>query len=428
LLPTLAYATGIGLLIAAPWYAAATLANPPYFDFTLQSGEGVFRGFFWRYFINEHLLRYLGERLPKDYDTVPLAPFWLLHLLWLFPWSLYLPASFRERFSTEHRGGRVRLMAACWALFLLVFFSFSTSQEYYTMPIYPALALLIGAGVAGHGEAAANKITPSRRWITAATASIGVILSLAALACLALLLHVWALPAEGDISSALVSNPDAYTLSLGHMSDLTLASFAYLRKPLAIAALAFLIGAAGCWIHWLKQRKQMKQETGEGVVHWSAGPPWLAFAIMMMLFTNAARIAMVAFDPYLSSRPLAEALRNAPPGKLIINGAYYPFSSVVFYADREALLLNGRFNNLEYGSNATGAPKVFINTEEFRRMWSSGERVYLLSSDEDLKKGDLLTGGQRMLQFATAGGKSLLTNSSLPIPQPPPEENAESGD
>ena len=136
-----------------------------------------------------------------------------------------------------------------------------------------------------------------------------------ALACLALLLHVWALPAEGDISSALVSNPDAYTLSLGHMSDLTLASFAYLRKPLAIAALAFLIGAAGCWIHWLKQRKQMKQETGEGFVHWSAGPPWLAFAIMMMLFTNAARIAMVAFDPYLSSRPLADALRTAPPGK-----------------------------------------------------------------------------------------------------------------
>ena len=122
---------------------------------------------------------------------------------------------------------------------------------------------------------------------------------------------------------------------------------------LALAALAFLIGAAGCFAHLLAQRKR---PAAEASAHWSAGPPWLAFAVMMMLFTNAARIAMVAFDPYLSSRPLADALRTAPPGKLVINGAYYPFSSVVFYADREALLLNGRFNNLEYGSNAPGAP------------------------------------------------------------------------
>lgn len=418
LLGTLVIATGIGALIAAPWYVAATLANPPYFDFTLQSGEGVFRGFFWRYFINEHLLRYLGQRLPKDYDTVPLAPFWLLHLVWLFPWSLYLPAALQrlggERFSAEHRAGRVRLMAGCWAVFLLVFFSFSTSQEYYTMPIYPALALLIGSALAGHGQkdGEASNAT-ARRLLRYATATVGGILALAAAACLALLLHAWSLPAEGDISSALVSNPDAYTLSLGHMSDLTLDSFAYLRKPLALAALAFLIGAVGCFIHFWKQRKVTDDR------HWSAGPPWLAFALMMILFTNAARIAMVAFDPYLSSRPLAEALRQAPPGKLIINGAYYPFSSVVFYADREALMLNGRFNNLEYGSNAPGAPDVFIDIEEFRRLWSSGERVYLLTSDEDLKKGNLLTGNQRMLQFATAGGKSILTNTSLPIAEPP---------
>jgi 4-amino-4-deoxy-L-arabinose transferase-like glycosyltransferase len=413
LLTTLTSAVGVGLLIAAPWYVAATLANPPYFDFTLQSGEGVFRGFFWRYFINEHLLRYLGERLPKDYDTVPLLSFWLLHIVWLFPWSFYAPAAAKSSFSTDTRPGSTRLMAVCWAVFLLAFFSFSTSQEYYTMPIYPALALLIGSALSAAGEYAA------RGWLRYGTAAIGGILALAAGACIALLLHAWSLPAEGDISSALVSNPDAYTLSLGHMSDLTLDSFAYLRRPLALAALAFLIGAAGCFVHFWKGRRAAACQ------HGSAGPPWLAFAVMMLLFTSAARIAMVAFDPYLSSRPLADALREAPPGKLVIHGAYYPFSSVVFYADREALLLNGRFNNLEYGSNAPGAPEVFIDIEEFRRLWSSGERVYLLTTDEDLRKGDLLTGNQRMLQFATAGGKSVLTNTSLPIPDPPPTPNGE---
>jgi 4-amino-4-deoxy-L-arabinose transferase-like glycosyltransferase len=423
LLATLGGGTLIGLLIAAPWYIAATLANPPYFDLTLQSGEGVFRGFFWRYFINEHLLRYLGERLPRDYDTVPLLPFWLLHIVWLFPWSFYLPTLLKLSFDSEQRAGRVRIMAVCWALFLLVFFSFSTSQEYYTVPIYPALALLIGSGIA----TAVDDRERGNKLLMFGTAGVGAILTLAAVACAGMLAYVWALPAEGDISNALVQNPDAYTLSLGHMSDLTIASFAYLKLPLALASLAFAIGGTGCWVHFVRQRKhrkQMMQRSEAPSWHWSDSPAWLCLALMAILFTNAARTAMVAFDPYLSSRPLAEALRGAPPGKLIINGAYYPFSSVVFYADREALLLNGRFNNLEYGSNAPGAPNIFINTEEFRKMWSSGERVYLLITDEELRKGGLLTGNQRLLQFATAGGKSLLTNSSLPTPDVPLDENA----
>ena len=50
------------------------------------------------------------------------------------------------------------------------------------------------------------------------------------------------IPTPGDISQALSSNPAAYKLSLGHMEDLTLKSFAYLRLPLALAAVAFFIG------------------------------------------------------------------------------------------------------------------------------------------------------------------------------------------
>ena len=57
------------LLIAAPWHVLATLRNPPYFDFTMHSGPGEYRGFFWFYFFNEHLLRFLNLRYPRDYDT-----------------------------------------------------------------------------------------------------------------------------------------------------------------------------------------------------------------------------------------------------------------------------------------------------------------------------------------------------------------------
>ena len=59
------------LLIAAPWHVLATLRNPPYFDFTMHSERGSYHGFFWFYFINEHVLRFLNLRYPRDYNTVP---------------------------------------------------------------------------------------------------------------------------------------------------------------------------------------------------------------------------------------------------------------------------------------------------------------------------------------------------------------------
>ena len=68
-------------------------------------------------------------------------------------------------------------------------------------------------------------------------------------------------------------------------------------------------------------------------------PQWFRFLVMMVLLIHGARIAMVVFDPDLSSRPLAEALLKAPPGELIEDNAYYTFSSVFFYANQHALLI-----------------------------------------------------------------------------------------
>src|ERR1035441_6692071 len=64
----------LALGIAAPWHVLATLRNPPYFDFTMHSEKGSYHGFFWFYFINEHVLRFLNLRYPRDYNTVPRIP------------------------------------------------------------------------------------------------------------------------------------------------------------------------------------------------------------------------------------------------------------------------------------------------------------------------------------------------------------------
>ncbi len=369
----------IFLLIAAPWHVLATLRMPPYFNFTMHSGPGEYHGFFWFYFINEHVLRFLNLRYPRDYNTVPRLAFWLLNLLWLFPWSAYLPAAARLSYKPVDRAGRTRLLALCWAGFLLLFFTFSTTQEYYSMPMYPALALLLGCAMDGEGKL-----------VAAGTRVLAAISAGAALVIAAVLFAVRYVPAAGDISNALQQHPESYTLSLGHLGDLTLQSFAYLRAPLMLAGVAFLAGTAGAW---LRGRQA-----------------FIALAVMMVLFLHASRMALVVFDPYLSSRPLAEALRNAPDGRLIVDGAYYPFSSVIFYSNRSPLLLNGRVNNLEYGSYAPGVPPVFIDDAEFVRAWSGTIRYYLVADRSGLARLSALVGPAGLHQVAASGGKFLFTN------------------
>jgi 4-amino-4-deoxy-L-arabinose transferase-like glycosyltransferase len=91
------------LVIAAPWHLLATIRNPPYLYISLHSGPGNYHGFFWFYFFNEHILRFLNRRFPRDYNTVPRVYFWLFQLLWLFPWSVYFPALLKLKYRVTDR-------------------------------------------------------------------------------------------------------------------------------------------------------------------------------------------------------------------------------------------------------------------------------------------------------------------------------------
>jgi hypothetical protein len=252
------------------------------------------------------------------------------------------------------------------------------------MPSYPAFALLIGSAIAMNG-----------RSLRIGTRVLTVFCSIAAVAAIAILIAVRGVPTPADISQALSSNPAAYTLSLGHMEDLTLKSFAYLRIPLALAAAAFLIGAIG-------------------TVRTTSKNVYVRVAIMMVVFFHAARLAMIDFDPYLSSRPLVNKLQQFPHGNLIVDHHYYWFSSVFFYTDRTALLLNGRFNNLVYGSYAPSSPNVFIDDGQFRELWRRPERYYLFAKDTAMGHLELLVGKDKLNTLGESGGKVLLTNHPVP--------------
>jgi hypothetical protein len=202
------------------------------------------------------------------------------------------------------------------------------------------------------------------------------------------------MPAPGDISQALSQHPGAYKLSLGHMEDLTLASFAYLRLPLLVAAVAFSLGSLATW-KFAGQRA------------------FLAAALMMILFFHAARLAMAVFDPFMSSRPLAKAILKSPQGTLIVDHHYYTFSSIFFYTNRATLLRNGRFFNLEYGAYAPGAPDVFIDDAQLKNTWLKPQRSYIVAKEDVVPQLRSLVGAENLNLVAASGGKVVLTNHPI---------------
>nr|MBP6823649.1 glycosyltransferase family 39 protein [Acidobacteriota bacterium] len=365
------------LAIAVPWHALAIWRNDK---------------FFWFYFINEHFLRYLGKRYPVDYDTVPLASFWLLHLVWLFPFSVFLPLAAQrigKLWQPSAREDQLRLFAWLWVLVVIGFFSFSTRQEYYTFPAYPALALLAGTGLA-RGEKEAS------RWSIAGQGLLA-FLGLTAGAVLTYLLWVSRnITPPADISEALTYHPENYKLALGHMSDLTVAAFALLRVPAAGAAVTLAIGFGIAFLLRLK-RKPLQAS--------------ILTAVATACFIYFAHMALGVFTPYLSSKELAIEIKHrlAAGDIVVINGEYYLGSSIGFYLPQKVLLLNGRMTGLEFGSYYPDAPQVFIGDGEIAELWRSDKRVFLFTADRDFDNVKNAVNAE-MFKIATSGEKSVYSN------------------
>src|SRR5258708_25815732 len=180
------------------------------------------------------------------------------------------------------------------------------------------------------------------------------------------------------------------------MQDLTLASFAYLRVPLLVAAVPVCFGPLENW-----------RLAGQRA--------YLATALMMILFFHAARLGMAVFDPYMSSQPLAEAILKSPEGTLIVDHHYYTFSSIFFYTNRTALLRNGRFHNLEYGASAPGAHYVFIDDTRFKNLWLKSERSYIVAKQVVVTQFVSLVCAARLNLVAAIGFKVDLMNRPVAI-------------
>ncbi len=384
----------IFLIIAAPWHILAELRAP---------------GFFWSYFINEHVNRALGTRFPPDYDAVPLPLWWALHLAWFFPWIVFLPFALKQLPSprTWWRGlsvdAQARLLLFTWAAAILGFFSVfgGSRMEYYSFGAWPAIAILLGLGLARAEET-------RDRWlgkIQGAMAALGVLVA-------AILGYFvwdsWRVRPSGDISGLLQTHPtDFYRLSMAHMLDLTPEAFADLRVPAIIAGLSFAGALTAAWL----LRRRGRSIACSAVV-----------ALGMVGFFFAANMAYKVFEPHMSSKPLALKIKQQirPEDQIAFYGEFDTVSSVSFYTGRKVWIYNGRYNNLEFGSRFPDAPHIFLTDAEFPGFWTQPQRVFLVVPSEQREKAAprLLAQADKAWVFAEAGGKTVYVNHPLTPGQP----------
>ena len=439
------------LAIAAPWHILAGLANP---DQGHPVGNhptpGNVHGFWYFYFINEHVLRFLGQRFPHDYNRLPFVAYWLLHLVWLFPWSLFLPAMLFVAWKTRkswlqhlHRDAgqtvdfyldhaaredvaayvfrlkfRVRTawLLGLFSAFTLLFFSISTNQEYYTFPAWPPLLILMAGVIAvteesdEHSAASGSSSLVSTTWLTAAHAIFAVagVLSAAALGW-----GLWQsrqLPFVPDIGTLLAHRDvGGYTLSMSHFFDLTGPSFAALRLPAILAAITLLIGPAVGWL--LRVRRRHVAAT-------------VSVALTSALFLVAAHIAFARFEPMLSSSEMADTIVRAgsPSDSFIIFGDQSDASSVVFYTHEffrkpayvvlEPCSPHGAGSSLLWGSCYPDAPHIFLSEDQLSKMWGTGERKWLFAQDTNQSKVEQLLAG-RLYPVQSIADKALWTDRPL---------------
>ncbi len=423
--------TAFFLLIAAPWHILAALRNPP---IAMPAGVGLpaHAGWAWFYLYNEHVARFLGKRIPHDYGQVPIPLFWLLLLIWLFPWVAFLfgalvdavrelrisrPGS--RRFDSDVFAGfdtislieasdrrrEAALSLLLWPGIILGFFTLSSRQEYYHLPALPALALLVGAILA-----AADARTPAdaalhlrvNAPLHALRGSLYFLVPLGTL--LFLLCGYFAITAPAPqpgatLSTLLSSNPALYNLSLGHVFDLTGAAMGFFRGPLITVALGMLTLGP---IAYLVRRRG----------HTFVANLLITAAMSAVLL--AAHEGLARFYPTLGSKDLALAIdAQRKPGDLVlIDGELTSGSTLLFYSNTPApntILVNGHINGPWFGSFWPDSPQIFADDTQLHQLWQGSHRIFLLTYHPTERTHDLAPFGP-IHDFADSGGKTILTN------------------
>jgi 4-amino-4-deoxy-L-arabinose transferase-like glycosyltransferase len=115
------------LVITAPWFVLVAQRNPEFLEF---------------FFIHEHLQRFTQTAHSR---TGPIYYFIPLLLIGFLPWIAQTPGALAQAWQDRNREFSSGWLLTCWFAVIMVFFSISQSKlPGYIIPVFPALALLVG--------------------------------------------------------------------------------------------------------------------------------------------------------------------------------------------------------------------------------------------------------------------------------------------
>lgn len=139
--------------VAGTWYGPVTMRHG--------------WAFLEEFFVRHHFQRYTSNEFGHPQ---PVYFFLLVAIGGVAPWTFFLiPATARLRALKESRDSLLAL-AWIWAVVPILFFSFSESKlPGYILPVFPALALIIGAEVERFMEGEVSRTLKTAAWLTSLT-------------------------------------------------------------------------------------------------------------------------------------------------------------------------------------------------------------------------------------------------------------------
>jgi 4-amino-4-deoxy-L-arabinose transferase-like glycosyltransferase len=320
-------------LVAGPWHALVAWRSPTLF--------GV-------YVLDAHLLRFFNARRYVEAD-LPLSTLGFLaaSFVWAFPWGVF---SLARPEPGRTPPARWRPVIVLWLVVVVGVFALSRfKHEYYALPAFPALAVLVGAAWAGGRDIG--------RWL-----AIGLI------GCAAVGLGaVWigAGPTAEQVLDGLAELNAYYRILRDQRVPLPYepGQFGVLLQALGGVLLAGWGLAAVCWARGLR-RTSFASLIG------------VAGAITLLIF----RLLDVV-EPHHSVKEVARVInaQAAPADVLVLEGSLSYAGALPFYTRRRVLLVNGAVDYYSITSRLPEARGVFIDTGDLQKLWVGPRRVFLVA-------------------------------------------------
>jgi 4-amino-4-deoxy-L-arabinose transferase-like glycosyltransferase len=314
--------TGVLLFLglAAPWHILAAQHNPTWVH---------------RYFVYEHWERFTSPAAGRPGAWWYFIP---VLLLGLFPWSGFLGNAVREAvrggWSARKRNAEAWFFVV-WAAFIFVFFSASHSKLVtYILPVFPALAVLIGVRLASMWQGRKRELESGLLVFTISAVLLAIALAVAVLR------PEWLhLPAQPK----------------------TLQPYAF--------ALAGIALAGGALAHHFSQMYGLRSAlTTVGVT------AVLFYCTLTLIIGDVQRPG---------TKELALIVKDrARPGDRVVHyhGFFHDFT---FYAGRVVDVVSGQ-GELELEEDAAArASDRFIDDAEFRRRWAGPTRQWVVVAKKD---------------------------------------------